>query len=229
MMPIGPAPVISTSSPSTSNESAVCTALPNGSKIAATSRSIAVGVMPDVGHRQGDVLGERARAVHADALGVLAEVPAAGQAVAAAAADHVPLAADDVARDGSRSTFEPTSTISPTNSWPTTIGTGIVFACPGVPVVDVQVGAADAGAVHADQHVVDADLGLGDVLQPQPRLRARFDERLHGGCTIAPGPEGRASAPFKRRGRPFQISAFWEWSGSAKLAPLNHSGRGGTP
>ena len=24
-------------------------------------------------------------------------------------------------------TFEPTSTISPTNSWPTTIGTGIVF------------------------------------------------------------------------------------------------------
>jgi hypothetical protein len=53
-------------------------------------------------------------------------VAAAGQAVAAAAADDVPLAADDVA--GWKSlTFEPTSTISPTNSWPTTMGTGIVF------------------------------------------------------------------------------------------------------
>src|SRR6266568_2037098 len=40
MMPIGPAPVINTSSPSTGNARAVCTALPNGSKIAATSRSI---------------------------------------------------------------------------------------------------------------------------------------------------------------------------------------------
>ena len=40
MIPIGPAPVISTSSPSTGKESAVCTALPNGSKIDATSRSI---------------------------------------------------------------------------------------------------------------------------------------------------------------------------------------------
>ena len=37
-LPIGPAPVTSTSSPSTGNASAVCTALPNGSKIAATSR-----------------------------------------------------------------------------------------------------------------------------------------------------------------------------------------------
>ena len=38
--PIGPAPVINTSSPSTPKESAVCTALPNGSKMAATSGSI---------------------------------------------------------------------------------------------------------------------------------------------------------------------------------------------
>jgi SP family arabinose:H+ symporter-like MFS transporter len=37
MMPMGPAPVMSTSSPSTGNESAVWTALPKGSKMAATS------------------------------------------------------------------------------------------------------------------------------------------------------------------------------------------------
>ena len=57
----------------------------------------AVVVVPDVGHRQREVLGERARAVDADALRVLAQVPPAGEAVAAAAADDVPLAADDVA------------------------------------------------------------------------------------------------------------------------------------
>ncbi len=39
MRPIGPAPVISTSSPTSGNLSAVCTALPNGSKIAPTSGS----------------------------------------------------------------------------------------------------------------------------------------------------------------------------------------------
>ena len=43
------------------------------------------------------ILGEGPRPVHAHARGVLAEVAPAGQAVAAAAADHVPLAADEVA------------------------------------------------------------------------------------------------------------------------------------
>src|SRR5262249_29779237 len=56
------------------------------------------GVVPDVGHRQGDELGERAGAVDADADGVGAEVASAGQAVAAAAADDVALAADHLAR-----------------------------------------------------------------------------------------------------------------------------------
>ena len=41
--PIGPAPVIRMSSPRTGNVSTVCTALPKGSKIAATSRSISGG------------------------------------------------------------------------------------------------------------------------------------------------------------------------------------------
>jgi hypothetical protein len=40
MRPIGPQPVTSTSSPTTENVSAVCTALPNGSKIAPTFGSM---------------------------------------------------------------------------------------------------------------------------------------------------------------------------------------------
>jgi hypothetical protein len=42
-MPIGPAPVMSTSSPTRSNESAVCAALPSGSMNAATSSGIESG------------------------------------------------------------------------------------------------------------------------------------------------------------------------------------------
>ena len=44
MMPIGPAPVISTSSPITSNSSAQCAALPYGSKNAASSDGIWSGI-----------------------------------------------------------------------------------------------------------------------------------------------------------------------------------------
>ncbi len=43
MMPIGPAPVMSTSSPTRSNESAVCAALPSGSRIAAISSGMVAG------------------------------------------------------------------------------------------------------------------------------------------------------------------------------------------
>ncbi len=43
IMPIGPAPVISTSSPTTSNESTVCTAFPSGSKMAPMSNETSSG------------------------------------------------------------------------------------------------------------------------------------------------------------------------------------------
>jgi hypothetical protein len=50
MMPIGPAPVISTSSPIRSNSSAQCAALPYGSKNAASSD----GIWSGIGHRFDD-------------------------------------------------------------------------------------------------------------------------------------------------------------------------------
>ena len=159
MIPIGPAPVISTSSPSTLNDRAVWTALPSGSKMAATSRSMPLGVMPDVGHRQGDEFGECAGSVDADALRVLAQVPAAGHAVAAAAADHMPFAADDVARPevgDVRADLDDLADKFVTHDH----GHGDRAPGPGVPVVDVNVGAADAGLFHAHQDVVDSDRRL---------------------------------------------------------------------
>src|SRR5262249_44445943 len=54
-------------------------------------------VVPDVGHRQYEIFGEGAGPIDADTERVLAEMAAAGQAVAAPATDDVPFAADDFA------------------------------------------------------------------------------------------------------------------------------------
>ena len=197
MMPIGPAPVISTSSPSTSNWSAVCTALPNGSKIAWTSRGMLRVVDPDVGHRQRQVLGERPGAVDADALGVLAQVPPAGQAVAAPAADDVPLAADDLAD------VEVLDVRADLDD----LAHELVadhhrhrdrLLRPGVPLVDVHVGAADPGPQHLDQHVVDADPGTGTSSSQRPGLASFFTRASIVSMRTSP----RASS--KQRSLPYQ-------------------------
>ena len=113
-------------------------------------------VVPDVGHRQRDVLGERAVAADAEPDRVGAQVAPAGQAVPAAAAHDVTLARDEVARmevghvatdlddladelvaDDERRLDRPGG--------------------PRIPRLDVEVRAADARLVDPDQDVVDAD------------------------------------------------------------------------
>src|ERR1039458_6329426 len=54
---------------------------------------------PDVGHRKRDEFRKRARPVHAHALGMRAQMAPAGETVAAAAADYMALAADEIARE----------------------------------------------------------------------------------------------------------------------------------
>ena len=102
-------------------------------------------------------------------LRVLAQVPPAGQAVAAAAADDVPLAADDLAGvevvDVRADLDDPADELVADDH-----RHGDRLLRPGVPVVDVHVGAADAGAQHLDQHVVDADRRHRHLLEPEARL-----------------------------------------------------------
>src|SRR5262249_49597177 len=110
-------------------------------------------VVPDVGDRQGEVLGEGPGAVDADAASGGRQVPGARQAVAAAAADDVPLAADDVAglevvHVGAEGDDLADELVADHH------GHGDGLPGPVVPLVDVDVGAADAGPVDADEHVV---------------------------------------------------------------------------
>ena len=125
-------------------------------------------MVPDVGHRDRDVLGEGAGAVDADAAGVGAEVAAAGHAVATAPADDVALAADQVAY------LEVVDVGADLDD----LADELVAdhqrhrdrrLRPGVPGVDMEVGAADAGLLDPDQDVVDADRGLGNVAQGEAR------------------------------------------------------------
>jgi len=136
-------------------------------------------VVPDVGLRHRHVLREGAGTVDADALGAGAQVPAAGQTVSALAADDMPLAADHLAGEevgdvGADRRHVDDELVADHHRH----RDGLLGAL--VPVEDVQVSAADSGAIHFNKHVVDADLGDGHVVQPQARFRLTLDQRFHG-------------------------------------------------
>ena len=125
MMPMGPAPVMSTSSPSTGNDSAVCTAFPKGSKIAATSRSMFFLWCQTL------VIGTEIYS--ANAPGRLTPIPCVSLHRCRRPARQLRQrpqttwpSALTISSGKKSVTFEPTSTTEPTNSWPTTIGTGMV-------------------------------------------------------------------------------------------------------
>src|SRR3954451_2960554 len=143
--PIGPAPVISTSSPSTGNVRVECTALPNGSKIAATSRSIAGSWCQTL------VIGSAISSANAPGRSTpTLEVFAQRCRRPARQFRHRPQTTCPsplTSSPGWKSlTLEPTDTTSPTNSWPITSG-GVTAArahsfqsamCTSVPPIPVR-------------------------------------------------------------------------------------------
>lgn len=105
--------------------------------------------MDGIARGDAEVFGERAVAIHAHAFGVFAKVAAAGEAVAAEAADDVALAVDEIA--GLKA-----NNISPDG------GDGADelmaddhrrldrFLGPSVPVINVNIGPADGGFFDLD-------------------------------------------------------------------------------
>ena len=129
--PIGPAPLTSTSSPRTGKASAVWTALPNGSKIAATSSSTPGQWCQTL------VIGSATYSAKAPSRPTPRPIVLAHRWRRPARQwRHSPQTTwpsprDEVARREVVRRSRPTSTISPTNSWPTTSGGWIVFAAHG--------------------------------------------------------------------------------------------------
>ena len=193
--PIGPAPEMSTSSPWTSNASAVWTAFPNGSKIAATSSS-----MPGQ-WCQMFVIGSATYSAKDPSRPTPRPTVFAHRcrwpAMQCRHRPQVTWPSPLTRSPGWKSlTFEPTSTISPDELMPDDERRLDRLGRPVVPRIDMQVRPADPGLVDPDQDVVDADVRARHLLEPQPGARVGLDEGEH-----------QASSRSRARARRAQLDA----------------------
>src|SRR4029077_8892595 len=104
--------------------------------------------------------------------------PPSGKAIAALAACDVAFGADDLAGIHGGDVLAKLDhladeLVADDESWFDAV------LRPLVPRVDVEVRAANTRAQHADENLTGTGLGLGHVLQPQPGLGLRLDQRLH--------------------------------------------------
>src|SRR5688572_11685281 len=125
--------------------------------------------MPDIGHRQSEILSERPRPVHANAFGVGTQMTPARQAVPAPTTDNMSLTAHHVTRMKIRHIGTDLDDLAD-ELMPDDHRHRNRLLRPSIPLEDVNVGAADASAVHAYEHVVDADLGPWNIFKPETRL-----------------------------------------------------------
>ena len=138
-----------------------------------------LGRRPHVDRRERQVLGEGAGGGHADAQAVGAEVTATGAAVAAVAADDVPLAGRQLPD------LETAHAVAQRDDPAHELVAGDQrhgqrALRPLVPLVDVHVRAADGGLEDADHHFAGAGAGDGDALERQAGAAVVLHEREHG-------------------------------------------------
>ncbi|MNI42546.1 hypothetical protein D3C73_968450 [compost metagenome] len=135
--------------------------------------------LDDVEGRGHDVFGECALTVHADAARVGVQMEVAGASRFGVQVDDVALGRDALAdlqaaihvlADGDDLARE---------LMPGDHRHGHVLLGPLVPVPDVDVCAADGGAMHLDQHVLITRDGNGRVDQLQPLGQLRLGQSLH--------------------------------------------------
>ncbi len=202
MMPIGPAPVMSTSSPTRLNDSAVCVALPNGSKIAAISSGMSSGIL--------NALNAGITRYSANAPSRLTPTPTVlrqrwrrpGAAVAAEAAGDVAFSGDAVA-DREAAHFLPELDDFAHVFVADVHRHGNRLLRPVVPLPDMDVGAADRGLRDPDHHVVVADFRLFHARERQPRRAFQLGKHFHGDirfihCTTPSARPTRPNAAIAR-------------------------------
>ena len=116
--------------------------------------------------------------IDSHSLGVRAKMTPARQAIPAPAAGHVPFPAHDVAgiKVGDvRTHFHNFAHKLVPDHHRHMDG----FLRPVVPLINVQIRAADARAMHANEHVINANFRLLDVLKPKSRFSFTFYECFH--------------------------------------------------
>ena len=113
---------------------------------------------------------------------------------------------------------------------------------PFVPVVDMDVGAADAGFSHPNENVVGADYWHGLLFEPKAGFRSQFHQGFHEVCRVFVSSRREVTALFAAmkvgsdaefRKRPANISAdaeIWQYRlglrGGLSYARRGHTGHG---
>jgi hypothetical protein len=134
---------------------------------------------PQVLRGHADVFGEGAVAVDADAAGMGAEMAAAGAAVAALAAGEVAFGRDTVADlvvVDARTHFDDAADELVADD---KAGRDRALG-PFIPLIDVEVGAADGGLLDLDEHLVHAGRRRRHALHPDALLGPALHQGLHG-------------------------------------------------
>ena len=127
-------------------------------------------MMPNIRHGNADVFGKGSWTIHPDAYGIFAEVSASGQAIPATTANDMPLGAHDLARIKVTHIFpygnDLTHKLMPYNhrDWNRLLG-------PGIPLVNMQIRSANTCLSNANQYIVNANLGFGNILEPKTSFR----------------------------------------------------------
>jgi hypothetical protein len=120
-----------------------------------------------------------------------AEMTPPGKTIPAAPADDMSFAAHDFAGmeiDHVRANFDDfTDKFVPDHQ-----RHGDNGASPIVPFVDVKIGSADAGEQDADQDIVNSNLRLRNVFEPETAFRTAFNESFH---TVIGAHEGNIAWP----------------------------------
>lgn len=108
-----------------------------------------------------------------------AQMPPTSEAVATASTDHMSFAADNFTGmkvDNIRADLDDFAhELMTDNHWH-----GNSFLCPLVPIVDMDIGAANSGPIDTNQHVIDADCRFGHLVEPKPRFRLLLNKCFHG-------------------------------------------------
>ena len=135
----------------------------------------------DVGGGDADVLGKGAVPVHAHGDRVLAPLDVAGVAVAAVVAGDVALAGDPLAHVQAGDALAQLGDLAHVLMADGHGRVLDVLGGPGVPVVDVNVGAADGGLVDLDQNLARLGFGDGDAAQLQAGAGNGLYDGIHEG------------------------------------------------
>jgi hypothetical protein len=141
---------------------------------------------PDIRHGQRQIFGESSRPIHSHSFGISAQMSPARETVTTSTTNNMTLATDHLP-------WKKIFNIRPDfNNLTDELMTyhhrhGDGFARPIVPIINVQIRAANTGAIDANQDVVEPDNRFWNILEPKPGLCLFLNKCFHDSFSVSDG------------------------------------------